>query len=92
MLTGSPCRSGKTAYKDRVAARVALSDTMRNTASRRQEVRAYECPQCGKWHLSSKLVYEAPVIRPAGKAERQVHSAQARRREPHRERPLGRRT
>lgn len=64
------CRTGKVAYKDRIAALLALSDTMRETTGRRQEIRAYACSECGGWHLSSRLAYVAPRLESGRPARR----------------------
>jgi len=49
-----PCPTGKIRYRDRLAAQIALADTSRRHQPRREEARAYPCPQCRGWHLTSK--------------------------------------
>lgn len=46
------CRKRK--YKDEIGARLALAVIDREDKAYRpnKEVRAYECPRCGFWHLS----------------------------------------
>lgn len=48
------CRSRKVAYQDRIAALMALAKTQRSRSPRRNEVHAYRCRMCRKWHLTSK--------------------------------------
>lgn len=52
------CRSGKTAYPDEQAARVALVEIRAASAlhniRRRTPCRAYECQFCAEWHLTSQ--------------------------------------
>lgn len=52
----STCADGKVRYRDRVAALLALANTARVDSARRPktERRAYPCPQCRGWHLTSK--------------------------------------
>lgn len=47
---------GKHRYRDRVAALLALAKIRAADSSRRPktEQRAYRCPDCGGWHLTSK--------------------------------------
>lgn len=49
-------RCGKRGYRDNIAALMALADIRHDDSSRRvkQEVRAYHCPRCHRWHLTSK--------------------------------------
>lgn len=51
-----PCPSGKTRYRDELAARMVLAKTRApgRRSSGREERRAYRCWQCAGWHLSSK--------------------------------------
>lgn len=44
----------KARYPTRVVALLALSKIQGKKDSRREETRAYKCPDCGGWHLSSK--------------------------------------
>jgi hypothetical protein len=49
------CPSGKVRHYDRIAALMALA-SVRGKGERRpkDERRAYECPQCHGWHLTSQ--------------------------------------
>lgn len=47
-------RCGKIRYHDRVAAMLALAKAQRSPSRRRHESRAYHCPKCDGWHLTSK--------------------------------------
>lgn len=51
-----PCETGKRRYRDRIGALVALATVQRRDDPHRPktERRAYRCPQCGGWHLTSK--------------------------------------
>jgi len=51
----SSCRSGKVRYRDRIAALLALSKVCRRDSPKRpkSERRAYPCPHCKGWHLTS---------------------------------------
>lgn len=40
--------------RDRLGALMALANTQRSRSSRREECRAYHCPDCHGWHLTSK--------------------------------------
>ena len=48
--------SGKIRYRDRVAALLALADTRHADRSGRPKIekRAYPCPSCHGWHLTSR--------------------------------------
>jgi cytochrome c553 len=48
------CR--KIRYRDRIAALLALASTARGRHNRRpkDEARAYACPECHGWHLTSR--------------------------------------
>lgn len=51
------CPHGKRQYPDAHTAQVELVDRVlqRNRGkAKRQEQRAYQCPDCGGWHLTSK--------------------------------------
>lgn len=48
-----PCPTGKHRYRDNIAARLALAGIDR-TAPKRREKRAYRCPRCRGWHLTSQ--------------------------------------
>lgn len=43
----------KVRYRDRIAALLALASTGRSDKAKRQERRAYRCPDCKGWHLTS---------------------------------------
>lgn len=47
------CR--KKAYRDRIGALMALATIQRkgNANRTKTERRAYRCPKCGRWHLTS---------------------------------------
>ncbi|MFJ6239814.1 hypothetical protein ACIQH0_37810 [Streptomyces griseus] len=45
------CLTGKRRYRNRLDARIALANTRRRD---RGEKRAYQCPGCHGWHLTSK--------------------------------------
>lgn len=49
------CPSGKVRYRDRLGALLALSKIGRKDSPRRpkSEGRAYQCPRCKGWHLTS---------------------------------------
>lgn len=46
----------KRGYRDRISALIALAGTAGKKHTRREkdEARAYRCPRCGKWHLTSR--------------------------------------
>ena len=46
---------GKKRFRDEIAAKLALSSIGRKTHERREktERRAYRCPKCRGWHLTS---------------------------------------
>lgn len=48
------CLSGKRRYRDRIGAQLALAVIRRRGNNRRRETRAYRCPICGGWHLTSQ--------------------------------------
>lgn len=50
----SACKTGKLRYKDKLGARIALSQTAAKTDGRRNESRVYRCPSCAGWHLTSR--------------------------------------
>ena len=43
----------KVRYRDRIAAVLALESTRRGGKPKRAEQRAYRCPACRGWHLTS---------------------------------------
>ena len=67
------CATGKHRFKDRISALVALAESARSAKNYRNEVRAYECPRCRGWHLTSKALYERPQLRPKVEGERQPY-------------------
>lgn len=46
----------KVRYRDRIAALLAMASWQHKDGSRRTntEARAYRCPDCGGWHLTSR--------------------------------------
>ena len=52
------CSSGKVAFRNGFEARQAIAERRRRKRGRQHHkhkstMRAYECRECGKWHLSS---------------------------------------
>lgn len=45
---------GKVRYRDRIAAQIALANTRQHRSAKRNEARAYRCPRCRGWHLTSR--------------------------------------
>ena len=64
------CPSGKFRYADRVGALLALADSSASAKARRNEVRAYHCPDCEGWHLTSRAAYVPPQLRRGRGAQR----------------------
>lgn len=62
--TGSCPRTGKTRFRDRIAALLALSG-MDNLNPKRREQRAYRCEFCRGWHLTSQKKRTTPRRRTA---------------------------
>lgn len=56
------CPTGKRKYYDRLGALLALAESSASASAQRNEVRAYRCPRCNCWHLTSKALYERPVL------------------------------
>ena len=52
------CPSGKVQYRDRVAALLTLA----SMSGARDEHRAYRCPACQRWNLTSKRGYGKPEL------------------------------
>lgn len=50
---GSCGQTGKARYRDRIAALLALT-SIDNADPNRRERRAYKCPLCRGWHLTSQ--------------------------------------
>ena len=63
------CPTGKVQYRDRVAALLTLA----SMPGSRDEQRAYRCPDCQRWHLTSKRTYAAPRIAPRHSATRKPY-------------------
>jgi hypothetical protein len=51
--TRARCESGKLRYRTRVSAFDALAEAQASGSPKREEARAYECADCGGWHLTS---------------------------------------
>lgn len=49
-----PCKTGKRRYRDRIAAQLALATLKKDDREGHTEERAYSCPYCGGWHLTSE--------------------------------------
>jgi hypothetical protein len=56
--------TGKLRYGSRVDAERELAAARASGNPRRREVRAYECPHCGMWHLTSQLATRAATNSP----------------------------
>ena len=50
-----PVKCFKVRYRDRVAAALALAKIQRQGKSGHTERRAYRCPNCKGWHLTSSV-------------------------------------
>lgn len=52
----STCPSGKYRYRDRIGALSAMASARRTDGAGRPKLerRAYRCPQCHGWHLTSQ--------------------------------------
>lgn len=50
----SSCPSGKVRYRDQIGAKFALAVINRRGGKKRREQRAYRCPTCNGWHLTSR--------------------------------------
>lgn len=48
------CITGKRRFRDRFSALQALARAQHDPNPKRVEERAYRCPQCAGWHLTSK--------------------------------------
>lgn len=53
MPAGKCSVTGKTNYLDRREARLALDKLLVRRAGHKTEQSAYNCPHCGKWHITS---------------------------------------
>ena len=55
-MTPRKCRTRKIRYSDRIAALLALStaQTQDDPTRPKVEARAYKCPSCHGWHLTSR--------------------------------------
>lgn len=49
----STCPTGKHRYRDKIAAHLALARIDAGHGNRREQ-RAYRCPDCRGWHLTSQ--------------------------------------
>lgn len=50
----SVCLTGKRRWRTRLDAKIALADINRRDRQQRREQRAYRCPICNGWHLTSR--------------------------------------
>ncbi|WP_327335177.1 hypothetical protein [Streptomyces anulatus] len=48
------CPTGKQRFRDDFEAKLALLRVTTSNSPRRQEKRAYHCPHCHGWHLTSQ--------------------------------------
>lgn len=49
------CSSGKAAFRDRIAALMFMAHSARTDSTHGKDLaRAYRCPECRKWHLTSQ--------------------------------------
>lgn len=54
-MAKKPCPSKKTAYRDEIAAKLAMATIRHHGATRAKTPRkAYRCPDCNSWHLTSQ--------------------------------------
>lgn len=51
-MSGQSCK--KLGYRDRIGALIALSTATASRSAKRAECRVYRCPNCKRWHLTSK--------------------------------------
>lgn len=55
MVASSVCEAtGKIAYRDRIAAMLAMAACRHARSGTRQERQLYRCPFCHKWHLTKQ--------------------------------------
>lgn len=50
----SGCSSGKQRFRDELSAKMALANIGRQDRDQAREQRAYRCPSCKGWHLTSQ--------------------------------------
>jgi hypothetical protein len=64
------CPTGKKRYASKYAAKVALRRQQGHEGSDNPSRKAYRCPDCGGWHLTTRpeLRRDAPPVRPLGDA------------------------
>lgn len=48
------CKTGKRQFRDDIAAKLALAKLQNNSTRLSVPQRAYKCPMCHKWHLTSQ--------------------------------------
>lgn len=53
MKRAAACPTGKLRYRDQIGAKFALA-RIDDADPKRREKRAYRCPSCRGWHLTSK--------------------------------------
>lgn len=52
------CKSGKDAYKDRISALIFMTNSKKSDSTHHKDLaRAYKCPDCNYWHLTSRRNY-----------------------------------
>lgn len=51
--------SGKVQFRTELDAKIAYS--LKSEKEKRREIRAYQCPKCRKWHLTSQEKRTNPV-------------------------------
>jgi hypothetical protein len=56
-----PCRSGKVRYRDRDQALRSVRLIQGRSGRQRLPRRAYQCPDCGGWHLTSRAEWSEAV-------------------------------
>lgn len=56
LMKARQCRTGKRRYRDRIGALIAMASARHKDGSNRGslEQRAYRCPFCTGWHLTSQ--------------------------------------
>jgi hypothetical protein len=53
-MARKPCKTGKQRFPDRVAALVSMADIRQRSHRDVVPTRAYRCPFCKGWHLTSR--------------------------------------
>ena len=64
------CPSGKRRYRDHIGAQFALAVIRHRRTDRRRETRAYPCPICHGWHLTSRTAISPNAAKPRRKESR----------------------